>query len=58
MRGKAYNIVAAVLCTLAGVLATAAVIDTAPTDARNFGIAAGVVAVLSGLAWIVAAVKG
>lgn len=55
---KAYNILAAVFCTVAALLTTAALFVTAPTDARNLGIGAGVTGVIGGVAWIVAAIKG
>ena len=55
---RAYNITAAVACTLAAILAIAALLDTAPTDARFFGIGAATLGVISGIAWTVAAVKG
>jgi hypothetical protein len=31
---------------------------TTPTDAKNWGIAAGVTGVIGGIAWFVAAIKG
>jgi uncharacterized membrane protein HdeD (DUF308 family) len=55
---KAYNILAAVLCTVAAILTTAAIFVTSPTDARTLGIWAGIAAIVGGAAWIVAAVKG
>jgi hypothetical protein len=58
MSSKAYNIIAAVACTLAAILAIVALFDTAPTDARFFGIGAAGLGVISGIAWTVAAVKG
>jgi hypothetical protein len=55
---KAYNIIAAVLCTLAAILTTAAILVSAPTDARSLGIAAGFAGIFGGVAWIAAAIKG
>jgi hypothetical protein len=55
---KAYKILAAVLFTVAAIFTTAAIFPTSPTDARNLGILAGVTAVVGGIAWIIAAIKG
>jgi hypothetical protein len=55
---KVYNIIAAVLCTVAAIFTTAAIFATSPTDAGNLGILAGVTAVVGGIAWIIAAIKG
>lgn len=37
---------------------TAAVFVTAPTEARILGITAGIIGVVGGFAWVLAAVKG
>ena len=58
MSAKAYNIGAAVLCTAAAVFTTVALLVSSQTEARNWGIVAGVTGTVGGFAWIVAAIKG
>jgi hypothetical protein len=55
---RAYNILAAIVCTLAAAFTTVAVMVSSATDARNWGIAAGVTGVFGGLLWVTAAIKG
>jgi len=43
---------------VAAILTTAALLVSAPTDARNLGMAAGITGIIGGVAWIVAAIKG
>jgi hypothetical protein len=55
---RAYNILAAVLCTIAVSLTTTALFVTEPNVLRTLGVAAGFSGTVGSLAWIVAAIKG
>jgi hypothetical protein len=58
MDAAVWNLYAAILCTVAAAITSVALYLSDPTFVNELSLAGGLIAVLGGSAWIVAAVRG